>query len=55
MQNLLKDVKEYNQENAKNLISEAVVDLTYLTNPNADCLSLRLYHFKNSINIKEER
>lgn len=55
MKNSLKNVKEYNQENAENLISEAIVDLTYLDDPNAGCLSIRLYHFKDSIkNLKGE-
>ena len=46
MENLLKGVKKCNQKQAEELISEAIVDLQYITHLNEDVLSLRLYHFK---------
>lgn len=54
MQNLLKRVKGYNKEQARELISEAIVDLEYITHSEDDNLSLRLYQFKRRINIIEE-
>lgn len=56
MEELLKDVKDYNQNQAKSLISEAILDLNYITNDNPNCLSLRLYHFvENTKNRGDER
>ena len=52
MQNLLKDVKEYNIQKAKKLISEAILDLNYINEKSTDICSLRLGYIKNS---KEER
>ena len=52
MQNLLKDVKEYNIQKAKKLISEAILDLNYINEKSTDICSLRLGYIKNN---KEER
>lgn len=54
MQTLLKEVKEYNKEQAQELISEAIIDSGYITNSNEDILSLRLYHFKELMNKDKE-
>ncbi len=48
MKKLLNDVKEYNQVQAKKFISEAILDLEYITKNNPNCLSLRLYQFEKS-------
>lgn len=54
MQSLFKRVKGYNQKQAQELISEAIVDLEYITHSNDDNLSLRLYQFKRRINSRKE-
>ena len=56
MDNLFKNVKGYNQKQAKELISEAIVDLKYISHQDERNLSLRLYQFKKRANrIEEER
>lgn len=53
MKNLLKSVKEYNQRQARELISEAILDLEYITSLNDNVLSLRLYHFQETLKDME--
>lgn len=57
MKKLFNSVKEYNKRNAQELISEAIVDLKYITSLDNSILSLRLYRFNENLinNIKEER
>lgn len=49
MEILLKSVKECNQIQAQELISEAIVDIEYIRSLSDNTLSLRLYHFKKGI------
>lgn len=55
MKNLKDNVESYNQEQAKKLISEAVLDSEFIENPNTEYISLRLSHIINNLQNKEER
>lgn len=56
MEKLLDSVKTYNQEKARKLMSETILDLNFLMDTNAGFYSFRLYHYKNkNCEIKEER
>ena len=51
MKKLLTTVKEYNVQQAKSLISEAIIDSNYITNPQSGFTSIRIAH---EIKRKEE-
>ena len=57
MEDLEKDIRDFNQERVKELISETVLDLCFLDGTNAGLFSLRLFHLKNDLEkkIKEEQ
>lgn len=48
MNELLKEVQEYNSERANELVSETMLDLKFLNEDKPDALSLRIYHFINN-------
>lgn len=52
LENLLKEVESQNLEQAKQFVSEAILDLRFIEKPDTDILSLRLGHIK--IDRKEE-
>lgn len=52
LENMLEKVKTCNKEKAKKLVSEGILDLKFLENPNSDITSLRLGHIKYN---EEER
>lgn len=53
---LLEGVKSYNQDIAKELISETILDLKFLDNPDTEIFSLRLYQLKSKMEkATEER
>lgn len=54
LENLLKNVEPYNKEEAKTLVSEGILDLKFIENPNTHIVSLRLGHIKYS-DKEEER
>lgn len=49
LNDLLKDVADYNMEQAKLLVSEAKLDIKFIKNPDTNILSLRLANIKNNI------
>ena len=49
----LKSVKEYNERQARSLISEAILDLEYITTLSEEALSLRLYHYLETLKDME--
>lgn len=51
---LLEKVAPYNVGQARKLVSEAVLDLKYVCQSEERVLSLRLYHFMNSIGKKRD-
>lgn len=53
MESLLEQVKDYNQKQAQELVSEAIVDGQYINSIKKDVLSLRLYHFKRRMKNME--
>lgn len=53
MKQLLLKVKDYNQDSARNLISEAIVDLKFIEKENSDVVSLRLGQFMREQDEKE--
>lgn len=55
LKDLLKEVKPYNERMAKRYVSEGLLDLNFIKNPNTDIVSLRLGHILRSRNyIKNE-
>ena len=55
MQEALKSVKKYNIDIAKNLISEAMLDFNYISNPSTQIMSLRLgKEYRNKLKNEEE-
>mgnify|MGYP000422376500 FL=1 len=56
---LLEEVKEYNKDIAKKMVSEIILDLNFIKNPKTGITSLRLGHFirdyENANNKEEER
>lgn len=61
LETLLNSVEEYNKEQARNLVSEAILDLNFIANPNSEMVSLRLGEIirlnkseQNNKRIKEE-
>lgn len=51
----LKNVKTFNKLEAEKLVSEAILDLKFIENPNTNIVSLRLGHIKYNIKEGEER
>lgn len=45
---LLKKVKPYNEKAAKRYVSEGLLDLNFIKNPNTEIVSLRLGHIKRN-------
>lgn len=55
LRELIKGVKPYNEERANREVSEGLLDLNFIKNPNTDIVSLRLGHILRSRNyIKNE-
>ena len=54
LNNLLEKVEPYNKVEAQKLVSEAMLDLNFISNPGNDVMSLRLGHFVSSTNKKTE-
>ena len=57
---LAESVKTFNEQKAKNLISEAILDFNYLENETSRFISLRLFYLKRAMkqkqnNVKEEQ
>ena len=50
---LLERVNSYNKRHAQELVSEAVLDINFISKPNVNVSSLRLYHYRNSKKDKE--
>ncbi len=48
MQESYNNVEEYNKEEARNLISEAILDLKFIKNPNSEITSFRLAREKKN-------
>ena len=54
MKELYNNVEEYNKEEARNLISEAILDLKFIKNPNSEITSFRLAREKKELDYFEE-
>ena len=54
MQESYNNVEEYNKEEARNLISEAILDLKFIKNPNSEITSFRLAREKKELDYFEE-
>lgn len=54
MKKMLESVKDYNQDSAKKILSEAFVDLKFIEEENSDIMSLRMGHFLRE-KAEEER